>query len=224
MSEAEFTAMGTSEKAMRVHEHYGEALAVDANGQLLSRYEAGIWKIIPPSDFHARRGRAVSASARPVLIGENCLGGGHPETDYSAAGRPGTAADWLSQRRARYQKRRIQPAQQNALAAHPVRRGFHPAGGGETLETHAPVSAGNRPLPVPRADKRDVILACAYFVKTGEPLHDWQLFLEVTGPGRQQEKYSGRKRPCSPGKITPRRPPSRRWNPHERAAIKIGSR
>ncbi|ECM0255537.1 DNA primase, partial [Salmonella enterica subsp. enterica serovar Litchfield] len=40
-----------SEKAMRVHEHYGEALAVDANGQLLSRYEAGIWKIIPPSDF-----------------------------------------------------------------------------------------------------------------------------------------------------------------------------
>ncbi len=43
MSEAEFTAMSTSEKAMRVHEHYDEALAVDANGQLLSRYEAGIW-------------------------------------------------------------------------------------------------------------------------------------------------------------------------------------
>ncbi|MFK5012097.1 DNA primase, partial [Klebsiella pneumoniae] len=32
-------------------EHYGEALAVDANGQLLSRYENGIWKVIPPSDF-----------------------------------------------------------------------------------------------------------------------------------------------------------------------------
>ncbi|WP_241324327.1 hypothetical protein, partial [Citrobacter freundii] len=30
MSEAEFTGMSTSEKAMRVHEHYGEALAVDA--------------------------------------------------------------------------------------------------------------------------------------------------------------------------------------------------
>jgi putative DNA primase/helicase len=47
MSEAEFTAMSASEKAMRVHEHYGEALAVDANGQHLSRYENGIWKIIP---------------------------------------------------------------------------------------------------------------------------------------------------------------------------------
>ncbi|MDQ7592595.1 DNA primase, partial [Salmonella enterica subsp. enterica serovar Agona] len=34
MSEAEFSAMSTSEKAMRIYEHYGEALAVDANGQL----------------------------------------------------------------------------------------------------------------------------------------------------------------------------------------------
>ena len=34
--------MSTSEKAMRIYEHYGEALAVDANGQLLSRYENGV--------------------------------------------------------------------------------------------------------------------------------------------------------------------------------------
>lgn len=38
MSEAEFTAMSTSDKALRVHEHYGEVLAMDANGHLLSRY------------------------------------------------------------------------------------------------------------------------------------------------------------------------------------------
>ncbi|HBN5863802.1 TPA: DNA primase, partial [Escherichia coli] len=51
MSEAEFSAMSTSEKAMRIYEHYGEALAVDANGQLLSRYENGVWKVLPPQDF-----------------------------------------------------------------------------------------------------------------------------------------------------------------------------
>ncbi|VTM88634.1 Uncharacterised protein [Raoultella ornithinolytica] len=78
MSEAEFTAMSASDKAMRVHEHYGEALAVDANGQLLSRYENGIWKVITPSDFCPRCGRTVPAPARPVLVGENCLGGGRP--------------------------------------------------------------------------------------------------------------------------------------------------
>ena len=51
MSEAEFTAMSTSDKALRVHEHYGEVLAVDANGHLLSRYENGIWKNIPAATF-----------------------------------------------------------------------------------------------------------------------------------------------------------------------------
>ncbi|GHM17397.1 hypothetical protein ECZU43_14550 [Escherichia coli] len=87
MSEAEFSAMSTSEKAMRIYEHYGEALAVDANGQLLSRYENGVWKVLPPQDF-ARCGRAVSASARAVLLREGGLRGGHPEADYSAAGSP----------------------------------------------------------------------------------------------------------------------------------------
>jgi putative DNA primase/helicase len=64
MSEAEFTAMSASDKAMRVHEHYGEALAVDANGQLLSRYENGIWKVITPSDF-ARDVAGCSSACAP---------------------------------------------------------------------------------------------------------------------------------------------------------------
>ncbi len=51
MSEAEFTAMSVSEKAQRVREHYRDALAVDPNGQLLSRYESGAWKVISQSDF-----------------------------------------------------------------------------------------------------------------------------------------------------------------------------
>lgn len=51
MSEAEFTYMSASDKAVGVHAHYGEALDMDANGQHLSRYENGIWKIIPPSDL-----------------------------------------------------------------------------------------------------------------------------------------------------------------------------
>lgn len=51
MSEAEFTAMSTSEKAMRVSEHYGHALAVDPNGEIISRYEAGAWKVLPSTQF-----------------------------------------------------------------------------------------------------------------------------------------------------------------------------
>ncbi|ECF0293808.1 DNA primase, partial [Salmonella enterica subsp. enterica] len=59
---------------------------------------------------------------------------------------------------------------------------FTPPVEGETLETHAPDfwrwldrAAGGRP------EKRDVILAALFMVLANR--YDWQLFLEVTGPG-----------------------------------------
>ncbi|MCN6235298.1 phage/plasmid primase, P4 family, partial [Escherichia coli] len=59
---------------------------------------------------------------------------------------------------------------------------FTPPVDGETLETHAPAfwrwldrAAGGR------AEKRDVILAALFMVLANR--YDWQLFLEVTGPG-----------------------------------------
>lgn len=51
MSEAEFTAISTSDKALRVYEHYGEALAVDRTGEIMSRYEDGAWKVISGGQF-----------------------------------------------------------------------------------------------------------------------------------------------------------------------------
>lgn len=95
MSEAEFTAMSASDKAMRVHEHYGEALAVDANGQLLSRYENGIWKVITPSDFARDVAGLFQRLRAPFSSGRIAVGGGDPETDYPAAGCTGTPSDWF---------------------------------------------------------------------------------------------------------------------------------
>lgn len=129
MSEAEFTAMSTSEKAMRVHEHYDEALAVDANGQLLSSYEAGIWKIIPPSDFARdmaglfQRLRAPFSSGKIASVVETLK----LIISQQAARAP---SDWFSQWRTQYPHRRIQPTQQITLAAYAVRRGLSPSGGG----------------------------------------------------------------------------------------------
>jgi len=182
MSEAEFTAMSTSEKAMRVHEHYGEALAVDANGQLLSRYEAGIWKIIPPSDFARDVARLFQRLRAPF-----------------SSGKIGSVVDTL----------KLIIPQQNSPARRLIgfRNGvldtgtgvfsphskshwlrtlcdvdFTPPVEGETLESHAPNfwrwldrAAGYR------AEKRDIILAALFMVLANR--YDWQLFLEVTGPG-----------------------------------------
>lgn len=182
MSEAEFTAMSTSEKAMRVHEHYGEALAVDANGQLLSRYEAGTWKIIPPSDFARdvaglfQRLRAPFSSGRIASVvdtlkliipqqaapARRLIGFRNGVLDTSTGVfSPHSKTHWL---------RTLCDVD------------FTPPVEGETLETHAQnfwrwldrAAGGN-------AQKRDIILAALFMVLANR--YDWQLFLEVTGPG-----------------------------------------
>lgn len=182
MSEAEFTAMSTSEKAMRVHEHYGEALAVDANGQLLSRYEAGIWKIIPPSDFARdvaglfQRLRAPFSSGKIASVVET-LKLIIPQQDAPARRLIGfrngvldTATGTFSPHHKSHWLRTLCDVDFTS----PVE--------GETLETHAPHfwrwldrAAGGKP------EKRDVILAALFMVLANR--YDWQLFLEVTGPG-----------------------------------------
>ncbi len=182
MSEAEFTAMSTSEKAMRVHEHYGEALAVDANGQLLSRYEAGIWKIIPPSDFARdvaglfQRLRAPFSSGKIASVVDT-LKLIIPQQDAPARRLIGFRNGVLDTSTGIFS-----PHSKTHWLRTLCDVDFTPPVEGETLETHAPNfwrwldrAAGSR------ADKRDVILAALFMVLANR--YDWQLFLEVTGPG-----------------------------------------
>lgn len=182
MSEAEFTGMSTSEKAMRVHEHYGEALAVDANGQLLSRYEAGIWKIIPPSDFARdvaglfQRLRAPFSSGKIASVVDT-LKLIIPQQDAPARRLIGFRNGVLDTSTGVFS-----PHSKTHWLRTLCDVDFTPPVEGETLETHAPNfwrwldrAAGSR------ADKRDVILAALFMVLANR--YDWQLFLEVTGPG-----------------------------------------
>lgn len=182
MSEAEFTAMSTSEKAMRVYEHYGEALAVDANGQLLSRYENGIWKIIPPSDFARdvaglfRRLRAPFSSGKIASVVET-LKLIIPQQDTPARRLIGFRNGVLDTKSGIFS-----PHHKSHWLRTLCEVDFTPPVAGETLETHAPYfwrwldrAASKNP------QKRDVILAALFMVLANR--YDWQLFLEVTGPG-----------------------------------------
>ena len=182
MSEAEFTAMSTSEKAMRVHEHYGEALAVDANGQLLSRYENGIWKVIPPSDFARdvaglfQRLRAPFSSGRIASVVET-LKLIIPQQEAPARRLIGFRNGVLDTKTGTFS-----PHHKSHWLRTLCDVDFTPPVAGETLETHAPNfwqwldrAAGSC------AEKRDVILAALFMVLANR--YDWQLFLEVTGPG-----------------------------------------
>ena len=182
MSEAEFTAMSASDKALRVHEHYGEALAVDANGQLLSRYEAGIWKVVQPSSFERdvaglfQRLRAPFSSGRITSVVET-LKLIIPQQAAPARRLIGFRNGVLDTRSGLFS-----PHSKSYWLRTLCDVDFTPPVEGETLETHAPNfwrwldrAAGSRP------EKRDVILAALFMVLANR--YDWQLFLEFTGPG-----------------------------------------
>ncbi|HAV1788442.1 TPA: DNA primase [Enterobacter hormaechei subsp. xiangfangensis] len=182
MSEAEFTAMSASEKALRVHEHYGEALAVDANGQLLSRYENGIWKNIPAATFSRnvadlfQRLRAPFSSGKIASVVET-LKLIIPQQDAPARRLIGFRNGVLDT-----QSGIFSPHSKSHWLRTLCDVDFTPPVEGEMLETHAPNfwrwldrAAGKNP------QKRDVILAALFMVLANR--YDWQLFLEVTGPG-----------------------------------------
>ncbi|EDH9262241.1 DNA primase [Salmonella enterica subsp. enterica serovar Stanley] len=182
MSEAEFTAMSASDKALRVHEHYGEALAVDANGQLLSRYENGIWKNIPAATFSRnvadlfQRLRAPFSSGKIASVVET-LKLIIPQQDTPARRLIGFRNGVLDT-----QSGLFSPHSKSHWLRTLCDVDFTPPVDGETLETHAPNfwrwldrAAGKNP------QKRDVILTALFMVLANR--YDWQLFLEVTGPG-----------------------------------------
>ena len=182
MSEAEFTAMSASDKALRVHEHYSEALAVDANGQLLSRYENGIWKNIPAATFSRnvadlfQRLRAPFSSGKIASVVET-LKLIIPQQDTPARRLIGFRNGVLDT-----QSGLFSPHSKSHWLRTLCDVDFTPPVEGETLETHAPNfwrwldrAAGKSP------QKRDVILAALFMVLANR--YDWQLFLEVTGPG-----------------------------------------
>ncbi|VAF01323.1 DNA primase [Enterobacter hormaechei] len=182
MSEAEFTAMSASDKALRVHEHYGEALAVDANGQLLSRYENGIWKNIPAATFSRnvadlfQRLRAPFSSGKIASVVET-LKLIIPQQAAPARRLIGFRNGVLDT-----QTGLFSPHSKSYWLRTLCDVDFTPPVEGETLETHAPNfwrwldrAASKNP------QKRDVILAALFMVLANR--YDWQLFLEVTGPG-----------------------------------------
>ena len=182
MSEAEFTAMSASDKALRVHEHYGEALAVDANGQLLSRYENGIWKNIPAATFSRNVADLFQHLRAPFSSGKIAS---VVETLRLIIPQQATPARRLiGFRNGAFdtQSGIFSPHHKSHWLRTLCDVDFTPPVEGEMLETLAPNfrrwldrAAGKNP------QKRDVILAALFMVLANR--YDWQLFLEVTGPG-----------------------------------------
>ncbi|MDE0999541.1 phage/plasmid primase, P4 family, partial [Escherichia coli] len=156
--------------------------SVDANGQLLSRYENGVWKVLPPQDFARdvaglfQRLRAPFSSGKVASVVDT-LKLIIPQQEAPSRRLIGFRNGVLDT-----QNGTFHPHSPSYWMRTLCDVDFTPPVEGETLETHAPAfwrwldraASG-------RAEKRDVILAALFMVLANR--YDWQLFLEVTGPG-----------------------------------------
>ncbi|CAI0698157.1 DNA primase TraC [Serratia liquefaciens] len=182
LSDADLKAMSASEKAELLAEHYQHLLAVPQVGEDLCRYENGAWQVLP----YRVLSREIAALFQKI------------RAPFSAAG-INSILDTL----------RLMVPQMGTPARHLIgfRNGvfdtttghfsahqkthwlrtvnsvdYTPPKAGENLADHAPYfwrwltrSAGQQP------DKQARILAALFMVLANR--YDWQLFLEVTGPG-----------------------------------------
>ncbi|HDH7196953.1 TPA: DNA primase, partial [Escherichia coli] len=145
-------------------------------------YENGVWKVLPPQDFARdvaglfQRLRAPFSSGKVASVVDT-LKLIIPQQEAPSRRLIGFRNGVLDT-----QNGTFHPHSPSHWMRTLCDVDFTPPVEGETLETHAPAfwrwldraASG-------RAEKRDVILAALFMVLANR--YDWQLFLEVTGPG-----------------------------------------
>ncbi|MBH3206606.1 toprim domain-containing protein [Serratia marcescens] len=182
LSDADLKAMSASEKAELLAEHYGNTLAVPPVGEELCRYTRGAWQVLP----HRQLSREIAALFQKVRAPFSAAGINSildtlklmvPQMGEPARRLIGfrngvfdTVSGQFSAHRQEHWLRTVNSVD------------YTPPRAGENLADHAPhfwqwltrAAWGNH-------DKQERILAALFMVLANR--YDWQLFLEVTGPG-----------------------------------------
>lgn len=182
VSEADLKAMSASQKAELLVAHYGEALAVPPVGEEICRYENGAWQVMEAKTLR----REIAALFQKVRAPFSAAGIGSVldtlKLMVPQMGKPSrcligfrngvfdTATGTFSPHRREHWLRTVNSVDYTAPRP------------GENLADHAPYfwrwltrAAGHN------HDKQERILAALFMVLANR--YDWQMFLEVTGPG-----------------------------------------
>jgi putative DNA primase/helicase len=182
VSEADLKAMSASQKAELLVAHYGEALAVPPVGEEICRYENGAWQVMEAKTLR----REIAALFQKVRAPFSAAGIGSVldtlKLMVPQMGEPSrrligfrngvydTTTGTFSPHRREHWLRTVNSVEYTAPRP------------GENLADHAPTfwrwltrAAGHN------QDKQERILAALFMVLANR--YDWQMFLEVTGPG-----------------------------------------
>lgn len=182
VSEADLKAMSASEKAELLLEHYGQALAVPPVGEEICRYENGAWQVIPVQTLR----REIAALFQKVRAPFSAAGIGSvldtlklmvPQTGEPVRRLIGfrngvfdTVTGTFGPHRRENWLRTVNSVDYTAPRPE------------ENLKEHAPSFWQWLTRAAGRShDKQERILAALFMVLANR--YDWQMFLEVTGPG-----------------------------------------
>ena len=182
LSDADLKALSASEKAELLAEHYQHLLAVPPVGEDLCRYENGAWQVLP----YRVLSREIAALFQKIRAPFSAAGiNSILDTLRLMVPQMGTPARHLIGFR-----NGVFDTATGQFSAHQKTHwlrtvnsvDYTPPKAGENLADHAPHfwrwltrAAGQQP------DKQARILAALFMVLANR--YDWQLFLEVTGPG-----------------------------------------
>ncbi len=182
LSDADLKAMSASEKAELLAEHYQHLLAVPQVGEDLCRYENGAWQVLP----YRVLSREIAALFQKIRAPFSAAGiNSILDTLRLMVPQMGTPARHLIGFRNGVfdtTNGQFSPHQKTHWLRTVNSVDYTPLKTGENLAAHAPHfwrwltrAAGQQP------DKQARILAALFMVLANR--YDWQLFLEVTGPG-----------------------------------------
>lgn len=182
LSDADLKAMSASEKAELLAEHYQHLLAVPPVGEDLCRYENGAWQVLP----YRVLSRKIAALFQKIRAPFSAAGiNSILDTLRLMVPQMGTPVRHLIGFR-----NGVFDTATGQFSAHQKTHwlrtvnsvDYTPPKAGENLADHAPYfwrwltrAAGQQP------EKQARILAALFMVLVNR--YDWQLFLEVTGPG-----------------------------------------
>jgi len=182
LSAADLKDMSASEKASLLNEHYQHSLAVPSVGEDLCRYENGAWQVLP----YRVISREIAALLQKIRAPFSASGIGSifetlklmvPSMEKPARqliGFKNGVFDTVTGEFRRHDK------------AHWLRTvnsvNYTPSKAGENLADHAPnFNQWLKRAAGGKEEKQARILAALFMVLANR--YDWQLFLEVTGPG-----------------------------------------
>lgn len=182
ISDADLKAMSQSEKCELLIVHYEHRLAIPPVGEDLCRYEEGAWQILPhrilSREIAALFQKAQAPFSAPLISGMiETLKLMVPEMGKPARHLIGFRNGVFNTLTGRFNPHRKDNWLRTVNSVD-----YSKANPGENLAEHAPhfwqwlTRAANR-----QSEKQERILAALFMVLANR--YDWQLFLEVTGPG-----------------------------------------